>query len=130
MKSVPSADLTVSSTSTSSLLSSEAPLSGDDSGWCLMELGVSKARPILYSAGDGLRDDALHVFSILMREDEGEKRAGLKKLFRFEAAGFSVESDRAIVRWFIHKARGNVGRFEAFLVNKVIEDLDYESDED
>ena len=27
-------------------------------GWCLMELGVTKARPILYSHGDGLRDDA------------------------------------------------------------------------
>ena len=27
-------------------------------GWCLMELGVTKATPILYTEGDGLRDDA------------------------------------------------------------------------
>ena len=65
-------------------------------GWCLMELGVTKARPILYSYSDGLHDDAGDVYIILLREDEGEERAGLQQLFRFEAAGFSVESDRDV----------------------------------
>jgi len=91
-------------------------------GWCLMELGVTKARPILYTEGDGLRDDASDVFSILLRQDEDEKRAGLQQLFRFEAAGFSVESDRDVVRGFIESARGDVARFEAFLVEKVLSD--------
>ena len=90
-------------------------------GWCLMELGVTKARPILYTESDGLSDDAWDVFSILLRQDEGEKRAGLQQLFRFEAAGFSVESDRDIVRGFIQSARGDVARFEAFLVEKVLQ---------
>ena len=90
-------------------------------GWCLMELGVTKARPILYTEGDGLRDDAHDVFSILVRADEGEKRAGLQQLFRFEAAGFSVESDRDVVRGFIQSARGDVARFEAFLVEKALQ---------
>ena len=88
-------------------------------GWCLMELGVTKARPILYSSFDGLRDDAADVFCILL-QDEGEKRAGLQQLFRFEAAGFSVESDRDVVRGFIQSARGDVARFEAFLVEKAL----------
>ena len=91
-------------------------------GWCLMELGVTKARPILYTAGDGLRDDAGDVFSILFhRTDEGEKRAELQQLFRFEAAGFSVESDRDIVRGFIQSARGDVARFEASLLEKALQ---------
>ena len=90
-------------------------------GWCLMELGVTKARPILYTEADGLRDDASEVFFILMRQHEGAKRAGLQQLFRFEAAGFSVESDRDIVRGFILTARGDVARFEAFLVEKVLQ---------
>ena len=90
-------------------------------GWCLMELGVTKARPILYSAEDGLRDDADDVFEILCRQDEGEKRAGLLQLFRFEAAGFSVESDRDVVRGFIQSARGDVARFEAFLLEKALQ---------
>ena len=91
-------------------------------GWCLMELGVTEATPILYSEADGLRDDAREVFSILfLRKDEGEKRAGLQQLFRFEAAGFSVESDRDIVRGFIHSARGDVARFEKFLVKKALQ---------
>ena len=90
-------------------------------GWCLMELGVTKARPILYSYDDGLRDDARDVFSILRLRDEGEKRAGLQQLFRFEAAGFSVESDRDVVRGFIQSARGDVARFEAFLLEKVLQ---------
>ena len=89
-------------------------------GWCLMELGVTKARPILYTEGDGLRDDAADVFCILLLTDEGEKRAGLQQLFRFEAAGFSVESDRDVVRGFIRSARGDVARFEAFLLEKVL----------
>ena len=89
-------------------------------GWCLMELGVTKARPILYSTTDGLRDDAEDVLQILNKEDYGETRAGLQQLFRFEAAGFSVESDRAIVRGFIQSARGDVESFEAFLVEKVL----------
>ena len=89
-------------------------------GWCLMELGVTKARPILYSEDDGLRDDANDVFSLLL-EDEGEKRAGLQQLFRFEAAGFSVESDRDVVRGFIRSARGDVARFEAFLLEKALQ---------
>ena len=90
-------------------------------GWCLMELGVTKARPILYSAGDGLRDDARDVLYALMRRDEGAKRARLQPLFRFEAAGFSVESDRDIVRGFIRSARGDVARFEAFLLEKALQ---------
>ena len=89
-------------------------------GWCLMELGVTKARPVLYSEGDGLRDDARDVLYALMRRDEGAKRARLQPLFRFEAAGFSVESDRDIVRGFIQSARGDVARFEAFLVEKTL----------
>ena len=89
-------------------------------GWCLMELGVTKARPILYSYNDGLSDDAEDVFSILLGEDKGEKRAGLQQLFRFEAAGFSVESDRDVVRGFIQSARGDVARFEAFLLEKAL----------
>ena len=89
-------------------------------GWCLMELGVTKARPILYSYGDGLRDDARDIMEILRKKDKGEKRAGLQELFRFEAAGFSVESDRDIVRGFIQSARGDVASFEAFLVEKVL----------
>ena len=93
-------------------------------GWCLMELGVTKARPILYSYDDGLRDDAWDIMEILRKKDKGEKRAGLQQLFRFEAAGFSVESDRDIVRGFIQSARGDVARFEAFLVEKVLSDLD------
>ena len=97
-------------------------------GWCLMELGVTKARPILYSYLDGLHDDADDIMRILeahasrIRMDEGERRAGLQALFRFEAAGFSVESDREIVRGFIQCARGNVADFEAFLVEKVLSD--------
>mmetsp|Transcript_18033 Transcript_18033/g.36707 ORF Transcript_18033/g.36707 Transcript_18033/m.36707 type:complete len:274 (+) Transcript_18033:148-969(+) len=91
-------------------------------GWCLMELGVTKATPILYSGGDGLRDDAQDIMEILWKVNEGEKRAGLHQLFRFEAAGFSVESDRDIVRGFIQSARGDVARFEAFLVEKVLSD--------
>ena len=97
-------------------------------GWCLMELGVTKARPILYSYDDGLRDDARDVHRILLRADEGEKRAGLQQLFRFEAAGFSVESDRDIVRGFIQSARGDVARFEAFLVEKVLSDPELEAE--
>ena len=89
-------------------------------GWCLMELGVTKARPILYSYGDGLCDDAEDIMGILDRT-EGEKRAGLQQLFRFEAAGFSVESDRDIVRGFIQSARGDVARFEAFLLEKALQ---------
>ena len=89
-------------------------------GWCLMELGVTKATPIIYTEHDGLRDDAGHVFGFLMRQDEGEKRAGLQQLFRFEAAGFSVDSDRDVVRGFIQSARGDVARFEAFLVDKAL----------
>ena len=88
-------------------------------GWCLMELGVTKARPILYSYPDGLRDDAIDIMQILSKEDEGERRAGLQALFGFEAAGFSVESDRDIVRGFIQSARGDVASFEAFLIEKV-----------
>ena len=91
-------------------------------GWCLMELGVTKAKPILYSFGDGLRDDAQDVIQILAKEDEGERQAGLQQLLRFEAAGFSVESDRDIVRGFIQSARGDVESFEAFLVEKVLSD--------
>ena len=91
-------------------------------GWCLMELGVTKATPIFYGDGDGLRDDARDVFYILLEHDEGEKRAGLQQLFRFEAAGFSVESDRDVVRGFIQSARGDVASFEAFLVEKVLSD--------
>ena len=90
-------------------------------GWCLMELGVTKATPILYSERDGLRDDANDVFSILLDRDEGKKRAGLQQLFRFEAAGFSVESDRDVVRGFILSARGDVARFEAFLLEKALQ---------
>ena len=90
-------------------------------GWCLMELGVTKASPILYSGSDGLHDDARDVFSILRLRDEGEKRAGLQQLFRFEAAGFSVESDRDVVRGFIQSARGDVARFEAFLLEKALQ---------
>ena len=89
-------------------------------GWCLMELGVTKASPILYSNNDGLRDDARDVFDILLHKDEGARRAGLQQLFRFEAAGFSVESDRDVVRGFILSARGDVARFEAFLVQKAL----------
>ena len=98
-------------------------------GWCLMELGVTKARPILYSYLDGLHDDADDIMRILaahasrIRMDEGERRAGLQQLFRFEAAGFSVESDRDIVRGFIQSARGDVASFEAFLVEKVLSPL-------
>ena len=91
-------------------------------GWCLMELGVTKASPILYSYGDGLSDDAGDVIQILCKVDEGERRAGLQQLFGFEAAGFSVESDRDIVRGFIQSARGDVASFEAFLVEKVLSD--------
>ena len=91
-------------------------------GWCLMELGVTKARPILYKENDGLRDDAKDVFIILTQKDKGQKRAGLQQLFRFEAAGFSVESDRDLVRGFIQSARGDVASFEAFLVEKVLSD--------
>jgi len=91
-------------------------------GWCLMELGVTTVPPILYSEFDGLRDDAEDVLQILRKKDEGEKRAGLQALFRFEAAGFSVESDRDIVRGFIQSARGDVASFEAFLVEKVLSD--------
>jgi len=96
-------------------------------GWCLMELGVTKARPILYSDGHGLRDDSEDVFSIFMPRfvqrlgQNGETRAGLQQLFRFEAAAFSVESDRDVVRGFIQSARGDVARFEAFLLEKVLE---------
>ena len=71
-----------------------------------------------------MRDDARDVFRILLRQDEGEKRAGLQQLFRFEAAGFSVESDRDVVRGFIQSARGDVARFEAFLVEKVLQFVD------
>ena len=92
-------------------------------GWCLMELGVTKARPILYSYRDGLDDDALDVLRILRKEDEGERRAGLQALFRFEAAGFTVESDPEIVRGFIQSARGDVARFEAFLVENTLSKL-------
>ena len=90
-------------------------------GWCLMELGVTKASAILYSSLD-LEDDADDIEEILGKEDEGERRAGLQQLFGFEAAGFSVESDRDIVRGFIQSARGNVAHFEAFLVEKVLSD--------
>ena len=91
-------------------------------GWCLMELGVTEATPILYSEADGLRDDAKDIIRILEMRDEGEMRAGLQQLFGFEAAGFSVESDRDIVRGFIQSARGDVASFEAFLVQKVLSD--------
>ena len=90
-------------------------------GWCLMELGVTKATPILYTESDGLRDDANDIWRILMHPDQGQKRAGLQQLFRFEAAGFSVESDRDIVRGFIQSARGDVARFEAFLLEKALQ---------
>jgi hypothetical protein len=93
-------------------------------GWCLMELGVTKATPSLYTESHGLRDDAHDVFDILVGKDEGEKRAGLQQLFRFEAAGFSVESDRDVVRGFIQSARGDVARFEAFLLEKALQ-FDY-----
>ena len=75
-----------------------------------MELGVTKARLNLYSQRDGLRDDADDVLQILQRADEGERRAGLQQRFRFEAAGFSVESDRDIVRGFIQSARDRSAR--------------------
>ena len=39
--------------------------------------------------------------------------AGLKQLLGFEAAGFSVESDRAVVRTVIEGARGSVEIFDA-----------------
>ena len=95
-------------------------------GWCLMELGVTTARLILYSYPDGLRDDAQtqKVIPILWREHKGERRAGLQQLFGFEAAGFSVESDRDIVRGFIQSVRGDVASFEAFLVEKVLSAYD------
>ena len=100
-------------------------------GWCLMELGVTKARPIFYSYGDRLHDDATCADDAMKILQKGGgkmnrgKRAGLQQLFRFEAAGFSVESDRAIVRGFIQSARGDVGRFEAFLVEKVLSDFSW-----
>ena len=90
-------------------------------GWCLMELGVTKAPLILYSYSDGLEDDAEDVLRILRMADKGEKRTGLQQLFRFEAAGFSVESDRDVVRGFIQSARGDVALFEAFLVEKALQ---------
>ena len=97
-------------------------------GWCLMELGVTKASPIIYSYNDGLRDDAGDIMGILIRaRDAGERRARLQQLFGFEAAGFSVDSDRDIVRGFIQSARGDVASFEAFLVEKVLSDRDLES---
>ena len=91
-------------------------------GWCLMELGVTTAPPIIYSDMDGLDDDNLDILIILDEKDEGERQAGLQNLLRFEAAGFSVESDRDIVRGFIQSARGDVANFEAFLVEKVLSD--------
>ena len=94
-------------------------------GWCLMELGVTKASPILYTYNDALSDDAKDIHWFLDKEDEGERRAGLQQLFGFEAAGFSVESDRDIVRGFIQSARGNVASFEAFLVEKILFDSEY-----
>ena len=58
-------------------------------GWCLMELGVTKARPILYSYLDGLHDDADDIMRILeahasrIRMNEGERRAGLQQLLEY-----------------------------------------------
>ena len=91
-------------------------------GWCLMELGVTKAKPIIYSGKDGLNDDDMDIWESLKKEDRTGRQAGLQNLLRFEAAGFSVEADRAIVRGFIQGARGSVESFEAFLVEKVSND--------
>ena len=90
-------------------------------GWCLMELGVTKVPPIIYSQHNGLRsDDNLDVVDVLLSQRKSETQAGLQELLSYEIAGFSVEVDRAIVRRFIESARGDVARFEASLVLKVL----------
>ena len=92
-------------------------------GWCLMELGVTKAPPIIYSQHNGLLgDDNVDVLKAFgrHREAESDMQAALQDLLRYENAGFSVEADRAIVRGFIESAHGDVPRFEAFLIRKVL----------
>ena len=93
-------------------------------GWCLMELGVTKAPPIIHSQHNGLfSDDNVDVRMNFRgyRKAESEIRAALQEKLRYEKAGFSAEDDRAIVRGFIESAHGDVARFEAFLVLKVLE---------
>ena len=95
-------------------------------GWCLMELGVTKAPPIIYtkepprSKRRGIEcDDIEDIDNAVTHEHKkSERRAALHELLRYEKAGFSEEDDRAIVRGFIESARGDVARFEAFLVLK------------
>ena len=101
-----------------------------------MELGVARAPPVIHSYDNGLQfgasgDDAEEIRTIFINylrsvrltqssEAESELRAALQELLRYESAGFSVDSDRAIVRGFIESAHGDIARFEEFIVLKVL----------
>lgn len=88
----------------------------------MCELGLTKVQPVIYSSNDGLSEDRTDVIKILNLGDEDEKHTQLKQLLCFEAACFTNDEDRAIVRMVIEGARGSVESFDAFLVDKVRHD--------
>ena len=93
-------------------------------GWCLMELGVTNAPPIIYSGHNGFTcDDYMEVHNTLVQYNhrlDGSTGSALQELLCYENAGFTKEDDREIVQGFIESARGDVENFEAFLVEKVL----------
>lgn len=91
-------------------------------GWCQCELGVTTAPPIFYSNDDGLEEEVGDITSKLAVAEPEERRAEVKQLLGFEAAGFTVEADRPTVRTMIEAARGSVESFDEYLVDKVQND--------
>jgi len=95
-------------------------------GWCLCELGVTKARWVIYSVEDGLVEQVDDIIAVLSKSEnvasEKTRFLALEEMLGFEAAAFSVESDRAIVRTLIETAHRSVKHFDAFLLKKVTTD--------
>ena len=109
-------------------------------GWCLCELGVAKAEPILYAAFDwsdrqhshdlfncgvahGGADDAeIAIVDSLVCSFNARRSASqtLAPLLNFYASQFSVESDRAVVRTVVEGALGSVQTLDARVIEKVL----------
>ena len=97
-------------------------------GWCQCELGVTNAPPRIYSRRHGLSESTMDIAKKMIRThrkgDRKKRQAAVKELLGFEAAGFTTESDRAVVRTIIEGAHGSVERFDAYLLDMVIDSKD------
>ena len=98
-------------------------------GWCLCELGVTTARPIMHVSDKRFQIDEAARQAIATSVCEGlaegasSKAQRLHKLgtiLRFANSNFTVESDRSLVRSMILKIFTSIEKFESHLLANLV----------